>query len=69
MKKQVTVTRESDTGRNERFHDNLNGNDMSRTEFVRKINQGLYPDYHVRDINDVKTPVSNPDKNRKNNLG
>lgn len=69
MKKRVTVTRESGTGRNERFHDNLNGNDMSRTEFVRKINQGLYPDYHVRNINDVKTPVSNPDKNQKNNLG
>ena len=28
-----------------------------------------YPDYHVRVINGSKTPASDPDKSRKNNLG
>lgn len=66
-KKSVTVTRESDTGRNERFHD---GNrDMSRSEFVRRIRQGEYPGYHVREIDGVPTPVSNPDDKEGNNLG
>lgn len=67
--KRVTVTRESDTGRNERFRDNRTGDEMTRTQFVRKIEQGKYPDYHVRDIDGVKTPASNPDKSENNNLG
>lgn len=68
-KKRVTVTNESDSGRNQRFHDNRTGQDMSRSEFVRQIERGKYEDYHVRIINGVKTPVSNPDKSENNNLG
>jgi hypothetical protein len=68
MAKRVTVTRESESGRNERFHDNYTGNDMSRPEFVRQIESGNYPNYHVREINNVKTPVSNPDSSENNNL-
>lgn len=30
MSKRITVTRESSTGRNERFHDNLTGANMTR---------------------------------------
>jgi hypothetical protein len=41
---------------------------MSREEFVREIEKGKYSDYHVRDINGVPTPVSNPDKSEQNNL-
>ncbi len=67
--KRVKVTIESDSGRNQRFHDNRNGQDMSRPEFVRQIEQGKYPNYHVREINGVKTPVSNPDHSENNNLG
>ena len=67
--KRVTVTSESDSGRNHRFHDNRTGQDMSRPEFVRQIEQGKYPNYHVREINGVKTPVSNPDYSENNNLG
>ena len=66
--KNVTVTRESESGRNQKFHDKRTGADMTRIEFVRKIEQGDYPDYHVREINGVKTPVSNPDKKEGNNL-
>ena len=68
MPKRVTVTQESSTGRNERFHDNFTGVDMTRPQFVRQINQGNYEHYHVRNINGVPTPVSNPDGSRNNNL-
>lgn len=68
MPKRVTVTQESDTGRNERFHDNFTGADMTRAQFVREIEQGNYPKYHVREIDGVKTPVSNPDSSTNNNL-
>ncbi|WP_428743765.1 hypothetical protein [Sulfurimonas sp.] len=67
-RKRVSVTSESDTGRNQRFHDNYNGNDMTRSQFVKQIESGNYPNYHVRDINGVKTPVSNPDSSTNNNL-
>lgn len=69
MPKRVSVTRESSTGRNEYFHDNFTGADMTRAQFVRAINNGSYNNYHVREINGVATPVSNPDKSSKNNLG
>lgn len=67
-RKRVTVIQESDSGRNERFHDNYTGEDMTRKQFVDKINKGGYPNYHTRIINDVETPVSNPDGSENNNL-
>ncbi len=68
-RKRVSVTGESKSGRNQTFHDNYNGSNMTRNQFVRQIEQGNYPNYHVRDINGVKTPVSNPDPKVDNNLG
>ena len=41
---------------------------MTRAGFVSKIESGSYPDYHVRKINNVKTPVSNPNGKEGNNL-
>jgi hypothetical protein len=41
---------------------------MSRSQFVKKIENGNYPNYHVRNIGGVKTPVSNPDGKSGNNL-
>ena len=67
-RKRVTVTQESDTGRNQRFHDNATNADMTRAGFVREIERGNYNDYHVRKINGIKTPVSNPDGKTGNNL-
>ncbi len=67
-RKRVTVTKESTTGRNQQFHDNYSGEDMSRAKFVKKIEQGNYDNYHVRKTNGVKTPVSNPDGKKNNNL-
>jgi len=69
MPRRVSVTKESETGRNLRFHDNYTGADMSRPQFVRQIENGNYPHHHVRVINGVKTPVSNPDSSTRNNLG
>lgn len=67
--KRISVTYESNTGRNERFHDNYTGRNMTRNQFVNQIKQGNYENYHVREINGILTPVSNPDKSRNNNLG
>ena len=68
VRKRVSVTSESDSGRNERFHDNYTGADMTRAQFVRQIQGGAYENYHVREINGVKTPVSNPDGKEGSNL-
>ena len=68
MAKTVVVTSESDSGRNQKFHDNKSGKNMTRVEFVKQIEQGKFNDYHVRKINRLKTPVSNPDNKEGNNL-
>lgn len=67
--KRVVVTRETGSGRNTHFHDNATGIDMTRSQFVRQIEAGKYPDYHVREMDNVKTPCSNPDGKERNNLG
>ena len=69
MKQRITVTQENDTGRNTKFHDNVTGENMTRAGFVRKINNGSYDDYYVRNINGVPTPCSKPDSSKRNNLG
>ena len=61
MAKRVKVIQESATGRNKQFHDNYLGINMTRAEFVRAIQAGEYPHYHVRRIQGIKTPASNPD--------
>lgn len=66
--KRMKVTKESESGRNQRFHDNRTGDDLTRSGFVRAIKNGDYPNYHVREINGIETPVSNPDRHKNNNL-
>ena len=68
-KPRVTVNTESETGRNLTFHDNETGRNMNASQFARSIELGRYPGYHVRNINGIKTPVSNPDGDTNNNLG
>lgn len=65
----VTVTRESDTGRNESFRDTTTNRYMSRDKFVKAIKHGSYEGYHIRVIGGIETPVSNPDGKVENNLG
>lgn len=67
--KRVSTTLETNTGRNLKFHDNYKNQDMSRPQFVKEINNGNYENYHVRVINGIKTPCSNPDNSSRNNLG
>lgn len=69
MKRPVEVTDKNDTGRNLRFLDPDSGNQMTTPQFVREIEQGNYPDYHVRVIEGVKTPCSNPNAKESDNLG
>lgn len=69
MPKRIKVTKESDTGRNLEFHDNFTGKDMTRSQFVKEINNGNYDSYTVKKINNLDTPVSKPDNSRNNNLG
>ena len=68
MAKKIKVTKESDTGRNEKFQ-KPNGEEVSRSKLVKEIKEGNHPGYHIRKINGVETPVSNPDGKEKNNLG
>lgn len=65
----ISVIQESDTGRNQRFVDNKTHSEMTRNQFVSAIRNGHYQDYYVRKINNIPTPCSKPDRNRKNNLG
>lgn len=69
MAKTVRILDESDSGRNQRFVDTRTGREMTRPDFVRAIEAEQYPDYHVRVVNGVKTPVSNPDRSEENSLG
>lgn len=68
MAKTVRTIAESDSGRNLKFHDTCTGVDMTRAQFVKEIERGNYGDYHVRNINHIKTPASNPDGRVGNNL-
>ena len=67
--KRITVIKESDTGRNQRFRDNVTGREMTSRQFVSAIRRGDYSNYHVRTIGNTPTPVSNPDQKQGNNLG
>lgn len=67
-RKRVTTTSENSSGRNKTFHDNYTHQNMTRAQFVKQIESGSYTNYHIRKINGLKTPVSNPDKNVNNNL-
>ena len=67
--RRVKVIKENDSGRNERFKDCTNGNEMTRNQFVKEIKKGNYEEYYVRKINALDTPVSKPDGKENNNLG
>ena len=68
-RKRIKVIQENTSGRNQKFHDNYTGQNMSRSQLVQKIKNGKYDNYHIRRINNVDTPVSNPDSTKNNNLG
>ena len=61
MSSKVIVLQESQSGENTRFRDIQTGAMMTRREFVREVEKGKYPDYHIRIIDGVKRPVLNRD--------
>ncbi len=67
-KKDIRVTEESSTGRNQSFKAPGHA-EMSRAQLVSEIRAGEFAGYHIRVINGVATPVSNPDRSEGNNLG
>jgi hypothetical protein len=67
-KNKITVTHESETGRNTRF-DVPGQGDISRQALVQQIRAGQPADYHLRVINGLATPVSNPNGSDCDNLG
>ncbi|MGF1488300.1 MAG: hypothetical protein ACFBSE_14535 [Prochloraceae cyanobacterium] len=66
--KQVSAIAKSKTGRNLQFRDNLTGRVMNLKQFAEAIELGKYSRYHTRTIGGLKTPCSNPDYSRFNNL-
>ena len=69
MSKNVRSITQNSTGRKMTFKDISSRTKMTRSQFVAKIENNKYSDYHVRIINGIKTPCSNPDKSERNNLG
>jgi len=67
--KRIKVVEESGSDRNERFQDTRTREVLTRPELVRRIERGQYPNYHVRNVDGLKTPVSNPNESEGNNLG
>ena len=68
MRNKVIVIGKNDSGRNTYFKNVSTGERMTRSQFVSQIERNKYPDYHVRLCNNIKTPCSNPDNYRGNNL-
>lgn len=68
-KKPIIVTEESPSGRNKVFYNPNTNEEMKRTEFVKEIKEGKHPNYVVKKINGLDTPVSKPDGKTSNNLG
>ena len=69
MFKRLSVIKESPTGRNLVFRDNITHRIEIGQLFVEKILNGGYGKYHIRMINGIPTVVSNPDRSLANNLG
>ncbi|HWU85938.1 MAG TPA: hypothetical protein VN253_01605 [Kofleriaceae bacterium] len=65
----VVVVTQDEHMRNVDFVDTLTGRAMTRAEFVDAIHVGQYPDYYVRTIHGVPTPVSRPNATTSDNLG
>jgi hypothetical protein len=60
---------ENKTGRNTKFRDKKTGEVKTRAKVADEIRKGHYPDYHLRKVNGVDTPCSNPNSSEKDNLG
>lgn len=66
--KPLVVLEEGEKGRNLTFLDMISGEVMGRDIVVARIEAGNYPNYTVKVINGISTPVSKPDGRETNNL-
>ncbi len=64
----LKVVKESSTGLNQKFKDNKTNEVLNRGEVNKRINQGVYEDYHVMHRDGKNIPRSNPDSSKNNNL-
>ena len=69
--KRLSVKNETSSGFNTKIHDYDLGIDMTINQAVKKVENGLYPKYHVRTQSETgkKFIASNPDNSKNNNLG
>jgi hypothetical protein len=66
----VTVIAQTPSGRNVRFWDHRKNIELTRREFVGKIqNTNEYDEYHIAVIDGVETPKANPNLVEVDNLG
>ena len=69
-KQRLVVTKESNSGMNQEFHDTKTGENMNRTEVARAIDAGKYPGYHHYIDHEGKLIIrSNPNGRNDDNLG
>ncbi len=72
-RKNIRVTKESETGLNQKFFDPSKNKTMTRGQFANEIDKGNYSSYHNMKIEingkKMRIPRSNPDKKSNNNLG
>ena len=66
--KPIIVKEKSTTGRNIKFQNKYTGESMTLLQFIGAIKNSQYTGYHLRKVNGVETPVSNPDNKKRNNL-
>ena len=66
MKPKIKASRENKTGRNTHFL--VNGVEITRSQTVKFIKSNPNSGYHIRVVNGVETPASNPDNNTCNNI-
>lgn len=67
--KPLMVIQESNTGENEYFLDQSNGDLLSKESLVALIRQGIYPGYTILESQGKEFPMSKADKSISNNLG
>lgn len=65
----LMVIEKSRSGRNTLFLDTLTGEILHASVVVQRIKNGAYPRCHLRLINGIETPVTNPDGIEWGNLG
>lgn len=67
----VKTIKETLTGKNIMFQDTGNHHKMTLNEFVKKIESGISvysENYYIKHDQSGKTPVSKPNKSKKDNL-